>query len=112
MVIPFDETTIFTFRTLPARATDSPPNGCKKLSLICPLSGSCHSVHRCLGFPSPAIATEYGIAQRFVQSLNGPSRNLRPFPTVSEPGLPFRAAVPPPQYSNEAQAPTAAMAVT
>jgi hypothetical protein len=36
-----------------------PPYGCKKLCLICPLSGSCHSVRRCLGFPSPAIATEY-----------------------------------------------------
>jgi hypothetical protein len=28
--------------------------------------------------------------------INGPSRNLRSFPTVPAPGLPFRAAVPPP----------------
>src|SRR2546425_5991545 len=46
-------------------------------------------------------------------AINGPARHLRPFPTVPEPGLPGRAAVPPPpRYSNEAQAPTAAMAVT
>src|SRR4029077_9759066 len=31
-----------------------------------------------------------------VGDINGPSRNLRPFPTVPEPWLPFRAAVPPP----------------
>ena len=37
----------------------TPPNGCKKLCLIGPLSGDCDNVRCNLGFPYPTIATEY-----------------------------------------------------
>jgi hypothetical protein len=35
-----------------------PPDGCKKLCLLCPLSGYCHIIGCCLGLPHPAMATE------------------------------------------------------
>ena len=36
-----------------------PPDRCKKLCLICPLSGYCRIIRRSLGLPYSAIAIEY-----------------------------------------------------